>query len=104
MVPAFSLTAAQPGDGRFGHCEDLLAWFILDLSLPITGICDLICAQGESPTVQILQGSFRINRNIIQIQDRVLRRFYAESTAVSCLITDRSLCCSVPLAGGIYTV
>lgn len=39
MVPAFSLTAAQPGNGRtatvgmFVHSEDILGWFILDLSI-----------------------------------------------------------------------
>lgn len=56
MVPAFSLTAAQPGNGRtatvgmFVHCEDILARFILDLSFSIVGICDLIRVQKERPS------------------------------------------------------
>lgn len=54
MVPAFSLTAAQPGDGgtktvgMFVYCEDILGQFILDLSLSLLGLFDLICVQRES--------------------------------------------------------
>lgn len=59
MAPAFSLTAAQPGDGRtttvgmFVHCEDILGLFILGLSLSIIRICDLIFVQTER--VQVSQ-------------------------------------------------
>lgn len=55
MVPAFSLTAAQPGDSRtatvgmFVHCGDILGRFILDMSLSIIRICHLSCVQRESP-------------------------------------------------------
>lgn len=57
MVPAFSLTAAQPGDGRtatvgmFVHCEDIFGQFLLDLPFSIIGIfCDLICVHRERPS------------------------------------------------------
>lgn len=51
MVPAFSLTAAQPGDGGTPtvgmcvYCEDILGQFILHLSLSILGLFDLIWSQ-----------------------------------------------------------
>lgn len=53
MVPALSLTAAHPGDGRtatvgmFVHWKDILGRFILDsCALDYWDLCcDLICAQ-----------------------------------------------------------
>lgn len=53
MVPALSLTAAHPGDGRtatvgmFAHWKDILGRFILDsCALDYWDLCcDLICAQ-----------------------------------------------------------
>lgn len=53
MVPALSLTAAHPGDGRiatvgmFVHCKDILGRFILDSgTLDDWDLCrDLICVQ-----------------------------------------------------------